>query len=101
MPENPLKPLEKLDPQLLSLVNACRDCALDEGALPRKTKLLIAMALDAAHGTESGVKSLADQAVKAGATKEEIMETLRVAYFISGAGAVYTAARALKEVFPG
>ena len=101
MPENPLKPLEKLDPQLLGLVNDCRDCALTDGALSRKMKLLIAMALDAAHGTESGVASLANQAVKAGATKEEVMDALRVAYFIAGAGAVYTAARALKEVFPG
>jgi alkylhydroperoxidase/carboxymuconolactone decarboxylase family protein YurZ len=101
MPENPLKPLEKLDPQLLGLVNACHDCALDDGALPKKTKLLIAMALDAAHGTVDGVQSLAVQAMKAGATKEEVMETLRVAFYISGAGAIYTAARALKEVFPG
>ena len=101
MPENPLKPLEKLDPQLLGLVNACHDCALDAGALPKKMKLLIAMALDADHGTVDGVKSLADQALKNGATKEEIMETLRVAYYISGAGAIYTAARALKDVFPG
>lgn len=101
MPENPLKPLEKLDPELLKLVNACHDCALDEGALSKKTKLLIAMALDADHGTVDGVKSLAEQAMKHGATKDEIMETLRVAYYIAGAGAIYTAARALKEVFPG
>jgi alkylhydroperoxidase/carboxymuconolactone decarboxylase family protein YurZ len=55
--------------------------------------------LDAAHGTVDGTKALADQAMKAGATKEEIVETIRVAQFISGVGSVYVAARALKELF--
>jgi len=34
-----------------------------------------------------------------GASKDEIMETLRVANFISRVGCIYTAARALKEIF--
>jgi alkylhydroperoxidase/carboxymuconolactone decarboxylase family protein YurZ len=37
--------------------------------------------------------------MKAGATKEEIMETLRVAQYISGAGCVYCAAHAFKDLF--
>ena len=44
------------------------------------------------------VKTLAQSAMKASATKEEIMETLRVAQYISGVGSVYTAAQALKEI---
>jgi alkylhydroperoxidase/carboxymuconolactone decarboxylase family protein YurZ len=99
MPEHPLKILEKVDPDLLKLVKEANTFALADGALPRKMKLLIAMALDAAHGTVPGVKSLTQQAMDAGATKEEIMETIRVAHFISGAGAVYTAAHAFKEIF--
>ena len=99
MAEHPLKILEKVDPDLLKMVKDTNTFAFTDGALPRKMKLLIAMALDAAHGTVSGVKSLTQQAMDAGATKEEIMETLRVAHFISGAGAVYTAAHAFKEIF--
>ena len=57
------------------------------------------MALDASHGTVQGVKSLAQQAMQAGATKEEIMEALRVTQYISGAGSTYTAAQAFKELF--
>lgn len=57
------------------------------------------MALDASHGTVEGVRSLAEQAMKAGATKEEITEAIRVAQYISGVGCVYTAARAFKELF--
>jgi alkylhydroperoxidase/carboxymuconolactone decarboxylase family protein YurZ len=99
MPDHPLKVFEELDPELLNLVENTRKLALDEGALPRRFKLLIAMALDASHGTVEGVKALAHAALQAGATKEEIRETLRVAQFISGVGCVYTAAHALKELF--
>jgi alkylhydroperoxidase/carboxymuconolactone decarboxylase family protein YurZ len=99
MAEHPLKILEKIDPELLKLVQNTNAFALADGALPRKIKLLIAMALDAAHGAVEGVKSLAQQAMQAGATKEEVMEALRVAQYVSGAGAVYTAARAFKELF--
>lgn len=99
MPENPLKIIEKLDPALLKNVNDTRALALNDGALPAKTKILIALALDASHGTTDGVRSLAQAAVHAGATKEEIMETVRVAKFISGVGCVYVAARALDGMF--
>ncbi len=99
MAEGPLKIIEKLDVELFKNVEATRTLALTDGALPRKVKLLMAMALDAAHGTAEGVKSLTQQAMNAGATQEEVMETLRVAQFISGAGSVYTAAHALKDLF--
>lgn len=99
MPEHPLKIYENLDPKLLSLINNTQKLALDDGALPRKIKLLIAMVLDAVHGASDGVQSLARQAIDAGATREEIAEALRVAQYVCGVGCVYTAARALKEVF--
>ncbi|MFC1902843.1 carboxymuconolactone decarboxylase family protein [Chloroflexota bacterium] len=99
MTEHPLKVFESIDPELLEVVENTRKFALSDGALPRKFKLLIAMALDAAAGTADGVKSLAEQSMKAGATKEEITEALRVALFISGVGSVYPAGRGLKELF--
>jgi len=97
--ESPLKILEKLDPELLRVVENTRELALADGALPRKFKLLIAMALDVSHGAVQGVKSLAQAAIQAGATKDEIREALRVAQYVSGVGSVYTAAQALKELF--
>ena len=99
MAENPLAILEKIDPQLLKLVRDTNAFALADGALPRKIKFLIALALDAAHGTVEGTKALVEQAMKAGATKEEIVETIRVVQYISGVGSVYVAARAFKELF--
>ena len=98
MPEHPLKAFEKLDPQLLRLVDDNRALALNDGALPRKFKLLIAIALDANHGATKGVASLTRTAIEAGATREEIVEALRVAQFIGGVSCVYTAAQALKEI---
>jgi alkylhydroperoxidase/carboxymuconolactone decarboxylase family protein YurZ len=99
MAEHPLTILEKVDPGLLKLVKETNNFALNDGALPKKIKLLIAIALDAAHGSASGVKSLTLQAMQAGATKEEVMEAVRVAHYIGGAGCVYTAAQAFKEIF--
>jgi len=99
MAEHPLKVFEKIDPELLTLVKNTNTFALADGALPRKFKFLVAMALDASHGAVRGVRSLAEQAMKAGATKEEIAETMRVVQYISGVGGVYTAADAFKEIF--
>lgn len=99
MAENPLKIIEKLDPELFKNVESTQTPALTDGVFPKKVKLLMAMALDASHGTVEGTRSLTQQAMKAGATKEEIMETLRVAQYISGVGCVYTAAHAFKDLF--
>ena len=99
MAENPLKIFETMDPEFLKLVRTTNDFALADGALPRKIKLLIAMALDASHGTVEGVRALAQQAINAGATKEEIVEAIRVAQYISGVGCVYVAAEAFKDLF--
>ena len=99
MAENPMKIFETLDPELLEAVENGRKLAFGDGALPRKYKYLIALALDASSGATEGVTSLARAAMNAGATKEEIAETLRVTQFISGAGSVYTSGRGLSDLF--
>jgi alkylhydroperoxidase/carboxymuconolactone decarboxylase family protein YurZ len=96
--ELPLKIYEKLDPDLLKHIDNSRHFVFADGALPRKFKLLIAMAFDASYGAVNGVKSLAQQALEAGATKEEIAEAVRVAQYLSGVGSVYTAAQGLKDL---
>ena len=98
MTEHPLKVFENLDPALLKMVQETGEFAMADGALPKKFKLLIAMALDAAHGAVGGVEALAREAMAAGATKAEVAEALRVAQYVCGVGSVYTAAHALKNV---
>jgi len=83
MPENPLNTVMKIDPKLVEHMRS-ED----------------AWAYDAAHGAANGVRSLAQQAIQAGTTKEEIGEALRVAYVLSGIGSVYVASQSLKELFP-
>ncbi len=98
MPEHPLKILEKLDPDILSRIEGATKFVFADGALPRKIKLLIAVALDASKGAAQGVASLARQSLEAGATKQELAETLRVAHYICGVGSTYTAAQGLRDV---
>ena len=59
-------------------VERSHDFAFEEGALQRKYKLLIAMAFDASYGAVNGVISLAQQAIKAGATKERLPKLLEL-----------------------
>ncbi|MDY9924687.1 carboxymuconolactone decarboxylase family protein [Methanosarcina sp.] len=98
MSENPLQVIMDKDPEFFKLLENTRGLAFSEGGMPMKYKFLIAMALDAANGAVDGVKVLAIQAMEAGATKEEIMEAIRIAQYIFGVGSVYTAARALNDV---
>lgn len=79
-----LTPLEKNDPQFARAIEKVFSSAMNPGALDRKTKLLIALALDAAHGAVQGVESIANQLRDMGVSDEEIAEALRIAYFAFG-----------------
>jgi alkylhydroperoxidase/carboxymuconolactone decarboxylase family protein YurZ len=96
---NPLDVIGQGDAALYAQMDKTRELAFEEGALSAKHKLLIALAVDAAEHSEGGVRSLAQQALAAGASQGEIMETLRIVYHICGVGCMYTAARALQGVF--
>ncbi len=99
MPENPLSAATRIDQKLVEHLRSEDEWVFSDGALPRKVKLLMAMAYDAAHGAANGVRSLAQQAVKAGATREEIGEALRVAFLLGGVGSVYVASQGLQDLF--
>lgn len=100
MSERPLATLQRLDPELIAHLQAADPLVFGDGALPRRVKLLIAMAFDAAAGADGGVRALAAAARDEGATWDEIAEALRVAYHMSGVGALYTASRALRDLAP-
>jgi len=98
MADDPLSTMKKLDPEFMRHLEATHALVYADGALPRKVKLLVAMAFDAAHGAVGGVRALAEQAMKAGATKEEIAEVLRVAFHLCGVGSLYAASFGLKDI---
>jgi len=95
---DPLEIFQKVDPKLHENVKNAFEFAMSDGALSRKIKILIALALDASNGAVNGVKSLTNQALREGASKEEITEALRVAYLITGVGSVYTSIEAMKSL---
>ncbi len=98
MPEHPLAAIQKIDPKMMDHLKDMSELIYCSGALPKKVKLLIAMAFDAAHGADMGVRALALAAIKEGATTAEIAEALRVAYHLSGVGTLYTASSGLRDV---
>ena len=98
MPADSMDLFSTNDPDLRAQIDAARGLAFQEGSLSLKTQILIALAIDATKQAEGGVRSLALQALEAGATKQEIMETLRIVNYICGVGSMYTAASALTGV---
>jgi alkylhydroperoxidase/carboxymuconolactone decarboxylase family protein YurZ len=98
LPENPLQVISDEDPELFNLLENTRELAFVEGGIPLKYKFLIAMSLDVANGAVDGIKVLATQAMQAGATKEEVMQAVRITHYIFGVSSVYSASRALKDI---
>ena len=92
-----LEMLGRIDPDMRKRLHEQDEFVYADGVLPRKLKLLVAMTFDAAHGAVPGARALAKQAKAAGATDQEMAEILRVAYHLSGVGALYAASTALKE----
>ncbi|MBC7075970.1 MAG: carboxymuconolactone decarboxylase family protein [Syntrophomonadaceae bacterium] len=79
---------EDHDPEYFRLVKETVDKAMSPVELDEKTKYLVVLALDAYKGAAEGVKVVAKQAREAGATEQEIIEVLRLVYFVSGMDAI-------------
>ncbi len=88
--------LEKNSPQLYHDVTSLRDHVLTEGALPLKVKVVMTMLCDALLAHPEGVANIANRARAAGATEEEIAETVGVAFVMGGTPALVTGANAFK-----
>lgn len=72
--------LQELDPDFLEAYLAFRSVPHREGPLPQKYKELIMIAINAAttHLYGPGVRRHMQNALKAGATKEEILEAIQL-----------------------
>ncbi|KLU59777.1 carboxymuconolactone decarboxylase family protein [Peptococcaceae bacterium CEB3] len=86
--------LDQTDPEFAQAIEKIASTAMKPGALDAKTKLLIAMALDAAHGAATGVESIARTLRGMGTTDAEIAEALRIAYYAFGNGILAASAAA-------
>ena len=85
------------DPDFIELVDKLRTFVYAPGALDTKTKMLIAMCLDAQANHPHGVGALAKRARAAGATEDEIKEALRVTYEMAAMQVLVTQHTAFPE----
>jgi len=74
----------KANGEALKAFTNLNETALQPGALDRKTKTLMCLAIGIAHGSEYCVTARAAQAVEAGATREELLETASVGLLMGG-----------------
>ena len=84
-------------PDILKVSEDARGSILSDGALNNKTKTLMTMLCDALLGHDSGVATIANRARVAGASEEEIAETVGVAFLMGGLPALVTGANAFKK----
>ena len=84
-------------PDILKVADDTREAILPDGALSNKTKTLMTMLCDALLGHDGGVSTIANRARAAGASEEEIAETVGVAFLMGGLPALVTGANAFKK----
>ena len=89
--------LEENAPGLLNLVNGARESVLADGALSLKVKTLMTMLCDALLAHPEGVANIANRARAAGASEEEIAETVAVAFLFGGMPALVTGTNAFRR----
>ena len=91
-----IQTLQQRDPQFTEAYLAQRERILKDGAIPAKYKILMTMIVDAITAHADGVANIANRARAAGATEEEINETVEVAYLFGGTPALVTATNAFR-----
>jgi alkylhydroperoxidase/carboxymuconolactone decarboxylase family protein YurZ len=99
MSGNPLEIFKEFDPKIFQSWKRMQELTFAEGALSAKTKVLMAMAIDAGNGAFQGAITIGKRATEMGATKDEILEALRVAYSIGGNEALFTSALVLQALY--
>jgi AhpD family alkylhydroperoxidase len=90
--QGPLKELRGGAPEVMKGFTAIAQAALKANALDLKTKELIALAIGVAVRCDDCIAFHVKAAVNAGATKDEVMETLGMAIYMgAGPSAMYAA----------
>ena len=82
-------------PDVMKGFSAIAQAALKGGALDTKTKELIALAISVATRCDGCIGFHAEAAVKQGATRDEIMETMGMAIYMGAGPSVMYASHAI------
>jgi len=92
------KELTETDPEMFDLVMKFEEHIWDDGAVSKKTKKLIAIAIAAALRDQHAVRAQLAGAANLGVTKKEVEEALRVTFLLSGMPAYVYGKAQLDEV---
>ena len=98
VPSN-LSHIKKHNPELAVVIKELDRVLVEDGALDRKTKRLIALACVAVRMCEDCIYPQAKVAANYGATKEEIVEAMHVAVVVGGVPSWSIAKKGLTQVF--
>lgn len=98
-----LAKLRKEIPDVMTAFSSLAQAATKEGALDKKTKELIALALGVAGHCDGCIGFHTQTLVKLGATRQELLEMLGMAIYMGGGPSLMYAAETLKafEEFGG
>ena len=92
------KELTIKDPKMYEMVMKLEAHIWDDGALTRKTKKLIAIAIAASMRDQHATRAQLAGAARLGLTKDEIEEALRVTFLLAGMPAYVYGKAQLDEV---
>lgn len=92
----PLKELRGGAPDVMKGFSAVARAALEAKALDTKTKELIALGISVATRCAPCIAYHAESAVKLGATRDEVMETMGMAIYMGAGPSVMYAAQAVE-----
>ncbi len=91
-----LSKMRKEIPDVMNGFNSLAQAATKDGALDKKTKELIALALGIAAHCDGCIGFHTQALVKLGVTREEFLETLGMAVYMGGGPSLMYAAEALQ-----
>ncbi|MGE0015153.1 MAG: carboxymuconolactone decarboxylase family protein [Candidatus Methanomethylophilaceae archaeon] len=94
-----LKAIKDLNPGFIELIHNMDQTIIEDGALDRKTKRLIALACVCVRSCEDCVYPQAKVAKTFGATREEILEAVNVAVLTGGVPSWSTAKKGITQLF--
>jgi AhpD family alkylhydroperoxidase len=92
----PLKELRGGTPDVMKGFSAVARAALEAHALDTKTKELIALAIGVATRCDACIAFHAEAALRQGATRDEVMETMGMAIYMGAGPSVMYAAQAVE-----
>ncbi|MGC8762999.1 MAG: carboxymuconolactone decarboxylase family protein, partial [Acidobacteriota bacterium] len=99
LPEWP-ETLARLAPDLMVAtgMTSAQSVGREESTIPPKYRSLIAVAAALGRGQKSCARSQAHMAMQAGATREEVLDVVRIARHLAAAGVIDSASDLLKDL---